>query len=308
MSAEDSGPKVFVGNLPFSVTPDEIAEAFGEIGEVTNVNIITRRNGKSLGYGFVEFARPEDADKAVSKPQQIEISGRILNIEQARPRNQGNNNRQGGPPPRFSRPSYNSYGNQYNGRRIGGPSRFSNFNSGGNDSYRTIPRRRPPPNFRDGGGSYYQNSRQGGYGGYRPPRYGGGGGGGSYYQNSGFRRPYRYPPRRRTYQDQPELSKTTLHVSNLPFSFQDQDLLDVFESYNAKSARVLRQNNGRSRGFGFVTFDSEKEQQAALQVDGITVEGKEGNSRKIFVKQAFEEHERTQQDDHEDAQYSNQDD
>jgi len=77
--------KVFVGNLNFKTESSKLTEEFGTAGNVVNANIITR-GPRSLGYGFVEFASTEDAEKAVQLLNQKEIDGRPINVELAKPR------------------------------------------------------------------------------------------------------------------------------------------------------------------------------------------------------------------------------
>lgn len=62
-----------------------------------------------------------------------------------------------------------------------------------------------------------------------------------------------------------ELSKTTLFVGNLPFNVIDQDLLNIFAQFTVTRAHVVRQFNGASRGFGFVSLENETEQEVALE-------------------------------------------
>ncbi|BGP40187.1 hypothetical protein JCM10449v2_004145 [Rhodotorula kratochvilovae] len=81
---QDLGHKVFVGNLPFSVTDDSIKEIFGKVGQVTEAQII-HRGTRSLGYGFVTYTNEADAASAVSQLDKSEISGRQVNVEVAKP-------------------------------------------------------------------------------------------------------------------------------------------------------------------------------------------------------------------------------
>lgn len=60
-------------------------------------------------------------------------------------------------------------------------------------------------------------------------------------------------------------SKTTLFVTNLPYSVEDKELGDIFGDYKVKSAYIVRRKNLKSKGFGFVEFESEEEQQKALE-------------------------------------------
>jgi len=77
--------KVFVGNLSFKTSADELKKAFETIGKVSNANIITR-GSRSLGYGFVEFEAEADANKAVSEMNKRKIDDRDINVEIAKPR------------------------------------------------------------------------------------------------------------------------------------------------------------------------------------------------------------------------------
>lgn len=82
-----SSNKLFVGNLPWSVTADKLKELFEQFGEITNVQLITNRNtGRSKGFGFVTFAKEEDAKKAVNEMNGKEIDDRKLTVSPARPR------------------------------------------------------------------------------------------------------------------------------------------------------------------------------------------------------------------------------
>ncbi|MBL7067112.1 MAG: RNA-binding protein [Candidatus Marinimicrobia bacterium] len=83
------GSKLYVGNLKYSVTNEQLEELFGEHGEVKNVNIITNK-----GFGFVEMGSPEEAEKVKEAFDGKEYDGRTLRIDEARP-----------PKPRFSRES-----------------------------------------------------------------------------------------------------------------------------------------------------------------------------------------------------------
>ncbi|POY74685.1 hypothetical protein BMF94_2447 [Rhodotorula taiwanensis] len=81
---QELGHKVFVGNLPFSVTGDSIKEVFAKVGNVTDAQII-HRGTRSLGYGFVTFTSESDAAAAVSQLDKSEIAGRQVNVEVAKP-------------------------------------------------------------------------------------------------------------------------------------------------------------------------------------------------------------------------------
>ncbi len=77
--------RIYVGNLPFSATEQEIRELFEQYGDVTTVNLITdRETGRPRGFGFVEMEG--GADEAIQALDQMELGGRNLNVNEARPR------------------------------------------------------------------------------------------------------------------------------------------------------------------------------------------------------------------------------
>lgn len=77
--------RIYVGNLPFSTTEDELTQLFGEYGSVTGVNLITdRETGRPRGFGFVEMS--DGADEAIEALNQSNLGGRNLTVNEARPR------------------------------------------------------------------------------------------------------------------------------------------------------------------------------------------------------------------------------
>ena len=90
---------IFVGNLSFSTTEDELRQAFEAHGTVDRVSIITDRDtGRSRGFGFVEMSDDAQADKAIAALDGSEIQGRALKVNVARPKesNGGGFSRGGG--------------------------------------------------------------------------------------------------------------------------------------------------------------------------------------------------------------------
>jgi RNA recognition motif-containing protein len=76
---------IFVGNLPFSATEDQIRDLFGTYGQVESVNLITdRETGRLRGFGFVEMA--SGGNEAIAALDQRDLDGRQLNVNPARPR------------------------------------------------------------------------------------------------------------------------------------------------------------------------------------------------------------------------------
>ena len=77
---------IYVGNLPYSVTEDELRNLFGEFGEVSSANIITDRyTGKSKGFGFVEMPNQQEAEEAIGNINDSSVQGRNVKVSQARP-------------------------------------------------------------------------------------------------------------------------------------------------------------------------------------------------------------------------------
>ena len=78
---------IYVGNLPYSLTEDELRAAFSQFGEVSSVNIIMdRMSGQSKGFGFVEMPDNSEADEAIKALNESALNGRNIKDNQARPR------------------------------------------------------------------------------------------------------------------------------------------------------------------------------------------------------------------------------
>ncbi len=80
------GNKLYVGNLSYSVTKDQLKELFSGHGEVVQVNII---EGK--GFGFIEMSSPSEAEKAKDALNSSDFLGRTLKVDEARPPKKGHN-------------------------------------------------------------------------------------------------------------------------------------------------------------------------------------------------------------------------
>ncbi len=79
---------IYVGNLAFSATDEDVRSAFEQFGEVTSVNIIMdRETGRSRGFGFVEMDDRGEAEAALRALAGAEMDGRTLTVNEARPRN-----------------------------------------------------------------------------------------------------------------------------------------------------------------------------------------------------------------------------
>jgi cold-inducible RNA-binding protein len=78
---------IFVGNLSFNTNEDELRQVFEAYGQVDRVSIMTDRDtGRSRGFGFVEMASSEDAEKAIAALNGSQVGGRTINVNEARPK------------------------------------------------------------------------------------------------------------------------------------------------------------------------------------------------------------------------------
>ncbi len=81
------GLKIYVGNLNYATTEEELKAAFSQYGSVTSVAIINDRNtGRSRGFGFVEMENDDEARMAIQELNGKEVWGRNLTVNEARPR------------------------------------------------------------------------------------------------------------------------------------------------------------------------------------------------------------------------------
>ena len=163
---------IYVGNLSFRATEDEIRQAFARFGEVSKVSIIVdRETGRSRGFAFVEMPSGDEAKAAVEALNQQEVAGRRISCNEARPREERPASGGGG-----------GYGGGGGGYGVGcggygGGGGGGGYGGGGGGGGR---RERGGGGGGDSGGGGYggNNSGGGGYG-------GGGGGGGGYGGGNG---------------------------------------------------------------------------------------------------------------------------
>ncbi len=87
--------KLYVGNISFQTTSDELVQAFGQYGTVTSAQIVTdRETGRSRGFAFVEMT--DGADEAIAAMNGALVGGRTLTVNEARPREERPRNGGGG--------------------------------------------------------------------------------------------------------------------------------------------------------------------------------------------------------------------
>ena len=78
---------IYVGNLPYNITEDELKDVFAEYGAVDRVTLITDKyTGESKGFGFIEMPTQSEAEEAVKSVDGSSVKGRNIKVNQARPR------------------------------------------------------------------------------------------------------------------------------------------------------------------------------------------------------------------------------
>lgn len=93
---------IYVGNLPYTITEDDLRELFAEHGEVSAVSLVSDKfTGQSKGFAFVEMPKQAEAEAAIKALNEAAVKGRNLKVNQARPRTSG-----GGGKPAQRRPRY----------------------------------------------------------------------------------------------------------------------------------------------------------------------------------------------------------
>lgn len=116
--------KIYVGNLPYDATENDIEQAFSEFGKVTSVNLLKdNQTGQLKGFGFVEMAEVSEGQAAIKEMSGKDFMGRELKVDQAkertvRPRGRGDFGSRG------RRPGGNSGGNRSGKRNGGGRNRY----------------------------------------------------------------------------------------------------------------------------------------------------------------------------------------
>jgi RNA recognition motif-containing protein len=84
------GSRLYVGNLPYSATEDQLTELFGRAGKVDNVRVMRdMATGRARGFAFVEMASDDDAQKAITQFHEHQMDGRALVVNEARPKPEG---------------------------------------------------------------------------------------------------------------------------------------------------------------------------------------------------------------------------
>ena len=128
--------KLYVGNLPFRSTEDELRDLFGQHGEVSSASIVMdRETGRSRGFGFVEMNEDSDAESAINALNGYSLGGRALVVNEARPREErprgGGGYRGGGGGGGYGGGRGGGGGGGYGGGRGGGGGGYGGGGGGG---------------------------------------------------------------------------------------------------------------------------------------------------------------------------------
>ncbi|KAF9972012.1 hypothetical protein BGZ73_004938 [Actinomortierella ambigua] len=287
----EEGHKVFVGNLSFQTTKEELAAHFNKPTPALKADIITR-NIRSLGYGFVAFETLAQAEEAVKLYNQTELGGRTINVEVAKPKVEH--------PPREPKQRIRSKKakaaaaaaaadgeteaaapaatssegekeaksdasadeGKKKGRRPNRPRRKAKSKAEAKEGEETTANGGEPAAAAPAAAEGEKEST----GKKRNRRKGAGANGaGAEHQE----------PRAPRVQGPP--SETTVFVANLPFSMKDEGLKELFKEFKVTSVRVVRrQGSGRSKGYGFVELVDEAEQLRVLEkMKNVTTDGRE---------------------------------
>jgi len=325
---------VYVSNLPWSYKDEDLKKIFTDLN-VKSSTVAFRRNGRSKGFGFVEFESKEDQQKALAFDQK-KIDDRVVTVKVSlnyRGSNNQGNRRQYSPNTSGGR----NFDSRSRGRsRFGGrgiPSRRRNNSQGGNlrpaNVQRTTVITKAPLrntnraentlyvsnlpfdlddndlrqifsefNVKNANVAMRQSGRSLGFGFVEfhnaqdtknalealdqsevnnrvitvKVATGRNTGGGA--RRTIIRRTISTRRRNPSNNENREPSSSMIYVSNLPFSVDDKGLSQIFTGYKVNKAYVALRRNGRSKGFGFVDFSSNEDQQKALKLNGHEVEGR----------------------------------
>ncbi|KAJ3219351.1 hypothetical protein HDU67_001570 [Dinochytrium kinnereticum] len=278
LEVEDNTFKVFAGNLAFSITEDDLKNAFSEAGAVTSANIIVRNN-RSLGYGFVSFLTEAEAKKAVELMDKVELAGRQLNVEVAKPKAAGGEQKSAAPRRRGKKgnnaapaadgaaptedapaPAKRRGGRE---ARIDQDGEQPEATEGGDAPKKPRARRNRKPRKPRGTSA-------------NPTSEGEGQAEGATSDAPGARRGRRQKREKSAAPADGPLSKTMLFVANLPFKADNETLASIFKDYKLTSSKVVTLRNGRSKGFGFVEVENEEEQARVMsELKNVQVDGRE---------------------------------
>ncbi|ORX94768.1 hypothetical protein K493DRAFT_283472 [Basidiobolus meristosporus CBS 931.73] len=286
----EQSTKVFIGNLPFQTTQEELKAAFDSFGPISEATILTRGK-RSLGYGFISFEKLDDAQKAVSEKDKSELDGRVLKVELARPIkrepepskdenhvNEGEENEASGEGKKGARGRGRAKRGRGAGRGRGrganedevvlsskAPRRFSNKRDATNEAGADVDAENGVSQVSEELGNL-DLSEQSVDEDERGPR---------------ARRGRRFGGKPKAPLGAP--STQSLFIGNLPYNLETSALEGLFPDTKVTRSLIVTSKTGRSKGFGFVEFEKEEDQKKVLEEKKeLTLEG-----RKLLIKVAL---------------------
>ncbi|KAJ5076241.1 nucleic acid binding protein [Anaeramoeba ignava] len=275
MNTQKINPTVYIGNLPFDMTEEEIETEFGKVAEVVNVKIAQKR-GRPAGYAFVEMKNMGGAKRVVDKLDGTEVSGRTIRSfvpyprysqfssfsPTRKPQHFGIRRRQPINPKEESTTQIHVSNIPFNMKDEEFEKIFQNFKT----KECKISRKKDGRSKGFGFVEFESHEDQ-----KKALKLNG-------KEFNGRKIEVKIalvsPPK--------EESTTQIHVSNIPFNMKDEEFAKIFQNFKTKECKISRKKDGRSKGFGFVEFESNEDQQKALELNG-----KEFNGRKIGVRVAY---------------------
>ncbi|KAG0051364.1 hypothetical protein BGZ83_003830 [Gryganskiella cystojenkinii] len=282
---EEDGHKVFVGNLSFQTTEDELSELFSKPTPVLRANIITRGT-RSLGYGFVAYETLAQAEQAAKTHDKTELGGRQINVEVAKPKVERAPAAPKEKTPKKSKAEKAAENKDAAAAEAGEgegeikprtgraarsrANRKASRNKTRNEGEEGTSEEAAAPADANGEAKEKRTRTRNN----RKSRKGAANGDAGAEVAASTPRTVGPP------------SKTTVFVANLPFAMEDDGLKALFAEFKVAAAHVVRRHGtGRSKGFGFVELVDEAEQQNVLE----KMKDAQADGRDLVIKVALSE-------------------
>jgi len=230
VSSEGNNIKVFVGNIDYKVTDEQLKEFFKDLKFVDAA--INKRKDVSVGYGFITFDDEEEAKKCVEQFDKKEFEGRPLKVELAKEKTETTKRR----------------GSR---RNLRGKGRRSNNSFRRRKNNEKKEKKESEASADEASSEEAKNESSG-----------------SESNTEGANKTKRTFRKKRFNHRKPreggEPSKTTIYVANLPFKTDDEKLKEAFKDYEVSKVHVARYKGGKSKGFGFIEVENEEVQKKIL--------------------------------------------
>jgi len=231
VSSDGQNIKVFVGNIDYKVTDEQLKEFFKDLKFVDAA--INKRKDVSVGYGFITFDDEEEAKKCVEQYDKKDFQGRPLKVELAKEKTETTKRRS-------SRRNLRGKGRRSNNS-------FRRRKNTNKDNKKESEASADEASSNEEGKNESSGSESNTEGSSK---------------KRSFRKQKKY--RQRKPREGGEPSKTTIYVANLPFKTDDEKLKEAFKDYEVSKVHVARYKGGKSKGFGFIEVENEEEQKKIL--------------------------------------------